>query len=134
MDLKFHSRFYLYIASVIFGHGNYFLSCKGELWFSSRGIFLKMSFFHDIDMFRTYFQSFTCYYTSVVIIITKYIFDVKLVISSHKGFCIKESMFPYVLDDIHCVTKCLSVWPLSSSITIHIGYIDPILSQLSKDS
>ena len=24
------SRFYLYIASVVFGHGNYCISCKGE--------------------------------------------------------------------------------------------------------
>lgn len=93
-----------------------------------------MSCSYLVGMFDTHFQRFTDCRTSVVIIIVKYIFGATLVVSCRKGYRIKGSMCSYVLDDLRWVAKCLSVWSQSSSITVHINFIDPTLNQISESS
>ena len=134
MYCKCCSHFYLHRTNFAFWHGNSCLSCKVEFWFVSRGNICANYFFHHVGMFLTHFQIFMYYRTSIVVIISKSIFSSALVVSCRKGCRTKGSMCSYVLDDLCCVEKCLSVWSKSIYITFHIGFTDPTLSQILECS
>lgn len=77
-----------------------------EVVFLKGEIFARMDCSHHIDVSHTYFMYS---FTSFAFILPKSIIVATLVISCHKGCCIKQCMFLYVLDGLCCITKLSSV-------------------------
>lgn len=102
---------------------------KGSFGFLQGTIFVKMSCSNHINMFCTHFQSFTCYYTSFIIILTKSTFGVTLVVSCNKGCCIKWSIFSYVLDDLSCI---ISVQVCGHNQILSLFTSVPLIPDLAK--
>ena len=137
-DLKSHSHFYLYIVCVIFGQWYYHLSCKGKFVFLQGEIFVRMGCPHHIDVFHTHF---THSYTSVAFILPKSIIRVTLIVSCHKGCCIKRSMgymfqMVYVVSLIFQVCDYSHVLSLFTSVSLipHFAKFWSFLSNLASSN
>lgn len=83
--LKCRSPFSLHIVNIIFTNVSCCTMCTSSFWWFQGHIFMKMSWSYHVNTFCTHSQSFKNFHISVVMVVVKCIFSVKLVVKSSQS-------------------------------------------------
>lgn len=106
--------------------GGLSLVMKGRFVLVQGEIFMTMGCPHNIYMFHTHF---TNSYTSVTFILPNSIIGAALVVSCHKGCCIKQSMC-YMLWMVYVVLVSFQVRDCSQVLSLFTSF--PLIPHLAK--